>query len=147
MSFLRFSKFYREQQSKTYFLHYKTCPLTSLSSKKSQGIFALSIENIDFFFFSYTNLRGHHKKVTGGSRSIRYKIFLHSPWSYNKLSVDSLIIKSFIRKILSFRLKVSKILFRTATLNIAEQSILTPRLFLIAHFEENKFRKYIQLLK
>jgi hypothetical protein len=49
--------FDREEQSKKDFLHYKPCPMTSLSSRKSWDLFALSIEKIDFFIFSYFNLR------------------------------------------------------------------------------------------
>jgi hypothetical protein len=61
--------------------------------------------------------------------------------------VDSLIIKAFIRKILSFKVEsFQKFYLEPLLYNITEQSILTPRLFLIAHFEENKFRKYIQFL-
>ena len=43
--------FYREEQSKKYFLHYKPCPMTSLSSRKSWDIYAFSNEKIDFYLF------------------------------------------------------------------------------------------------
>jgi len=55
-----FDQFFdREKQSKKYFLHYKPCPLTSLSSRKSLEKFALSSEKIDFMIISYFNLRVH----------------------------------------------------------------------------------------
>ena len=46
--------FDRDEQSKKNFLHYKPCSLTSLSSRKSWEIFALSIEKIEFLFFWYS---------------------------------------------------------------------------------------------
>jgi hypothetical protein len=36
----------------------------------------------------------------------KFKISLHSPWSYNKLSRDRLIIKALIRKIFSFKVEI-----------------------------------------
>jgi hypothetical protein len=49
--------------SKNGVVHYKPCPLTSLSSRKSWDLFAFSSEKIDFFIFAYTNFQGHLKKV------------------------------------------------------------------------------------
>jgi hypothetical protein len=40
--------FDREELLKKDVVHYKPCPMTSLSSRKSWDIFALSIEKIDF---------------------------------------------------------------------------------------------------
>ena len=51
--------FDREWQYKKFYLHYKPCLLMSLSSRKNWDIFALSIEKIDFFIFSYFNLKAH----------------------------------------------------------------------------------------
>ena len=45
--------FDREEPSKKNFLHYKPCPLPSLSSRKSWEIFASAIEKIEFLFFWY----------------------------------------------------------------------------------------------
>ena len=42
--------FDRERQSTKNLLHYKPCPLKSLSGRKSWEIFALSIEKINFYF-------------------------------------------------------------------------------------------------
>jgi hypothetical protein len=44
-------------QSKKYFLHYKPCPITSLSSRKSWKIFALPIEKIEIFHFRIYHFR------------------------------------------------------------------------------------------
>ena len=60
----------REQQSKKYFLHYKPCPMTSLSSRKSWDILALSIEKIDFFIFSYFNLRVYTNGVISDQETV-----------------------------------------------------------------------------
>ena len=54
--------FDREELLKKGVLHYKPCPLTSLSSRKNWDIFAFSSEKIDFFIFACTNFRGHLKK-------------------------------------------------------------------------------------
>jgi hypothetical protein len=40
--------FDRGELLKRYVVHYKPCPMTSLSSRKSWEIFALPIEKIDF---------------------------------------------------------------------------------------------------
>ncbi len=79
--------FGREEQSEKYFLHYKPCPMTSLSSRKSWDIFALSIKKIDFFVFSYFNLRVYlwaliHKRGYIRSRNCNLFWILHS-WINN----------------------------------------------------------------
>ena len=57
-------------------LHYKPCPLTSLSSRKSWDIFAFSSEKIDFLIFAYSNFRGHLKKV------IQQKGYVRFGWNF-----------------------------------------------------------------
>jgi hypothetical protein len=47
-----------EQQTKIYFLHYKTYILTSLSRSKKWDLFAFSRKKIDFSFFD-TSFYGH----------------------------------------------------------------------------------------
>ena len=64
--------FEREMQYKKYFLHYKPCLLTSLSSRKSWDIFAFSSEKIEFFIFAYTNFMGLRKKVIQPRGYVRF---------------------------------------------------------------------------
>ena len=64
--------------------------MTSLSSRKSWDILALSIEKIDFFIFSYFNLRVYlwaliHKR--GYIRSWNSIFFLNSPYSLALTSI------------------------------------------------------------
>jgi hypothetical protein len=52
-------------------LLYKPCTLTSLDSRKSWDIFALSSGKIDFFIFAYFNLRVHLKALITSGGYIR----------------------------------------------------------------------------
>ena len=74
--------FNREELLKKGVLHYKPCQLTSLSSRKSWDIFAVSSEKIDFFIFDYTNFRVHFKKVIHPKGYVRFgsNFFSHSLW-------------------------------------------------------------------
>ncbi len=57
--------FDREEPSKKKFLHYKPCPLPSLSSRKSWEIFASAIEKIEFLFFWYFSKKWHLTQFLG----------------------------------------------------------------------------------
>jgi hypothetical protein len=64
--------FDREELLKKGVLHYKPCPLTSLSSRKNWEIFAFSSEKIDFLNFALTNFGVHLKKVIQPRDYVRF---------------------------------------------------------------------------
>ena len=111
--------FDREEQSKKYFLHYKPCLMTSLSSRKSWDIFTLSIEKIDFLIFSYFNLRAHlsaliHKQGYIRSRNCNFFWILHS-W-INNPTLALFWFRPYFEKFFTLKLNVLKNAFGTRTL-------------------------------
>jgi len=100
-------------------VHYKPCPMTSLSSRKSWDILALSIEKIDFFIFSYFKLRVYfwaliHKRGYIRSRNCNFFWILHS-W-INNPTLALFQFRPYFEKFLSIKLELLKNAFGTRTL-------------------------------
>jgi hypothetical protein len=66
---------------------------------------------------------------------IFYTLLSHIKKSQSSTEFKS---RSLSEKYLALKLKITTMLFGTASLNFKEQSILNPKLFFITHFEKNK---------
>ena len=110
--------FDRKGQSKKGVLHYKPCPLTSLSSRKSWDIFTFSREKIDFFIFAYTNFRVYlwtliHKRGYVRPGSCNFFRILHS--RINNPTLALFWFKPYFEKFFTLKLKLLKNAFGTRT--------------------------------
>ena len=93
--------------------------MTSLSSRKSWDIFALSIEKIDFLIFSYFNLRVYlwaliHKQGYIRSRNCNFFLILHS--QINNSTLALFWFRPYFPKFFTLKLNVLKNAFGTRTL-------------------------------
>ena len=124
-------------------MHYKPCPIISLSSR-SWDTFALSIDKNDFLIFSYLNLRAHlWAQITQEGRlqqrSCNFFWILHS-WINNSWLV-LFWFRPIFDKFLGLKLKVLKNDFGTRTLKSYRTVNTLPKVIINSPFWRKQIAK------
>ena len=118
--------------------------MTSLSSRRSWEIFALSIEKIDFLIFSYFNLRVYlwaliHKRGYIQSSNCNFFWILHS-W-INNPTLALFWFRPYFEKFFTLKLNVLKNAFGTRTLKPYRTVNTLPKVTINSSFYRKQLAK------